>query len=536
MFHLLHRESKTLVGAAFLIGFLSFGSRIIGLVRDRILAGIFGAGNTLDIYYAAFKFPDLIFNLFILGALSASFIPLFCHYLKRDGVASKQAWEFTNTVLHALVILFAFISLLFSIFAQPLAAIVAPGFPEWKQVATADFLRILLLAQFFLGISMVFGSVLQGLKRFFLYSLAPIFYNIGIIFGAVVMVNWLGEKGLVWGVVFGSVLHLVIQLYGVYHAGYRYEWSLRWTKDLGEVLRLMFPRVLSLGITQINFIAMTVIGSYLTVGSLTILTFAYNIQFFPIGIIGIAYAVAAFPSLCRCVQEKNTQEFIHIFSATVRQMLFFLIPMMIVFLLLRAQIVRVVVGAGLFDWEATILTADTLAFFALSFFAQGLVFLFARAYFALHDTMTPFIAGLVSASINIIASLYFSSLMGVVGFGIAFSLSSIIQLILLWAPLRGRMGSLQEFLILRSLFIITTAGMLSALVIQLLKPISVAWFPLETFFGVLFQGLFAGGIGLFVYGFVAWYLGSPEMRDFLGVLQKKIGKKFIPSESISIDG
>jgi len=122
------------------------------------------------------------------------------------------------------------------------------------------------------------------------------------------------------------------------------------------------------------------------------------------------------------------------------------------------------------------------------------------------------------------------------GFGIAFSLASIIQLILLWAPLHGRLGSLQEFAILRSLFVMTTAGMLSALVIQLLKPISVTWFSLDTFFGVLFQGLFAGGIGLLVYGFVAWYLGSPEMRDFLGALQKKIGKKFIPSEPISIDG
>src|SRR3990167_1998276 len=204
MFHLLHRESKTLVGAAFLIGFLSFGSRIIGLVRDRILAGVFGAGNTLDIYYAAFKFPDLIFNLFVLGALSASFIPLFCQYLKRDGVASKQAWEFTNTVLHVLAILFASLSFFFSFFAEPLASFIAPGFPQWKQLATAHFLQVLLLAQFFLGISMVFGSVLQGLKRFFLYSLAPILYNLGIIFGALVFVDRLGEIGLAWGVVLGS--------------------------------------------------------------------------------------------------------------------------------------------------------------------------------------------------------------------------------------------------------------------------------------------------------------------------------------------
>lgn len=535
MFHFLHQESKTMVGAAFLVGVLSFGSRFIGLIRDRILAGTFGAGNTLDIYYAAFKFPDLLFQLVVVGALSASFIPLFLKQGKHGGAPTKKAWDFTNSVLHFLGMCLIFFCLLCLLFSNPLAQVIAPGFPEWKQTLVAQFLRVLLLAQFFLGISMVFGSVLQGMKRFYLYALAPILYNFGIIFGALFFVPWFGIQGLVWGVVLGAVLHFLLQGYGVWKAGYRYQKIFEFSEDLKLLLRLMGPRLLSLGISQINFLIMTVIASGLVLGSVTILNFAYNIQFFPIGVIGVAYAIAAFPSLCESAQEKETKQFVDIFSTAVRHMLFFLVPMMIIFLLLRAQIVRVVFGAGIFDWQATILTADTLAFFVLSFFAQGLVFLFTRAYFAFADTMTPLIIGVMSTIINIFASLYFTSVLGVVGFGLAFSLSSVVQLVLLWAPLRGRLGSLQESFLLRSLFIMTTAGMLSALVIQFLKPIAVHFFSLESFFGVLFQGIFCGGFGLLVYGLVSWYLHSPEMNDFIRIFHKKVIKRIVPPESISLD-
>jgi len=201
--------------------------------------------------------------------------------------------------------------------------------------------------------------------------------------------------------------------------------------------------------------------------------------------------------------------------------------------LLRAQIVRVVVGAGLFDWQATILTADTLAFFTLSFFAQAIIFIQHRLYFALQDTVTPFVIGIVSTVVNILSSFYFIDQIGVIGFGAAYSLSSILQMILLWNPLRTRIGSLGGFALLRSLFIMTSAGLACAVVIQFLKPVATHIFSLQTFFGVLFQGIFSGGIGIIVYVFVSWILKSPELNESLSVLHRRFFRKVKPTEVIT---
>jgi putative peptidoglycan lipid II flippase len=530
-----HNESKTIAGAAVLIGVLSFCSRMMGLIRDRILAGAFGAGDTLDIYYAAFKIPDFLFNLIVIGALSASFIPLFVKfYYRPDG--KEYAWRLTNNVLNLIGCMVLVGTVVLFFLREPLSAWIAPGFSLGKQHMVAHWTGIMLLAQVFLAASVVFGSALQGMKRFFLYALAPIFYNIGIIVGALWLTRLFGPIGLAWGVALGAFFHFSIQIYGVLAAGYRYIWTFEWRdQSVQEIFRLMGPRLLGLAVAQVNVVLMTVIASWLLPGSLTILNFAYNIQFFPVGIIGIAYAVAVFPVLSDHAEQRHPERFVSAFSASVRQTLFLIVPMMFVFLILRAQIVRVVVGAGKFGWSETIQTANTLAFFALSFFSQSIVYLLARAYFALRDTMTPFIIGLATAVINLLASLYFTQWLGVPGFGAAFTLSSVINMALLWVPLRARMGNLDVWRILSSLYIITTAGVIAALVMQILKPLTVLLVPLNTFFGVFLQGAIAGGIGLLVYAGIAWILKSPEMRDLTVSIQKKLFRKSSPEEPISSD-
>jgi putative peptidoglycan lipid II flippase len=535
MFGLLNSESKTIAGAAMLVGVLSLLSRVVGFIRDRILAGEFGAGDTLDIYYAAFRVPDALFTLLVVGALSASFIPLFTKHFHR--VAGKtDAWKLTNNTLNILGTAMALVSIILFVFADPLSELVAPGFNTLKQRSVADFTRVMLLAELLLMGSVVFGSVLQGLRRFFLYALAPIFYNIGIIVGALWLSDILGPIGLAWGVVLGAFLHLLVQLYGVLEAGYQYRWTFDWkNRDVREVIALMGPRVLGLAVSQINVILMTIIASGLAVGSVTVLTFAFNIQFLPIGIVGVSFAVAAFPILCEHAERKETERFISTFSLSVRQILFFIVPLTLLFLILRAQIVRVVVGAGKFGWEETILTADTLAFFTLSFFAQALVFLFARAYFALHDTMTPLVAGLVAATVNLLGSLYFSREAGVVGLALAFSISSIVNLILLWVPLRNRLGSLGELSIVQSLYVFTSAGLVSGAVMQLLKPVVVSVISLDTFFGVLSQGLIAGGAGLVAYGAICASLRNREMLDFSVSVRRRLFKKYQPEETVQTE-
>lgn len=533
---LVNSESKTLVGAAMIVGVLSFVSRIIGLIRDRILAGEFGAGDILDAYYAAFKLPDLLFGLIVIGSLSASFIPLFTKYYAHR-ISRERAWELTNNTLHFVLGGMGILSILMIIFAEPLASVIAPGFKGFKMQMVVDFMRVMFLAQILLSASLVFGSALQGMKRFFLYSLAPILYNVGIIFGAVYLVDAMGSPlGLAWGVVLGAALHLLIQLYGAQKAGYRYAWRFN-TKDedTKTIIRLAGPRMLGVAVSQINIVIFTVIASTLAVGSVTIFQFAYNIQFFPVGIIGIAYAIAAFPSFSEHLSKNDTKGFIEVFSASVRQILFFIVPLMMLFLVVRAQIVRVIVGAGEFDWPATILTADTLAFFALSFVPQALVFLFARAFFALHDTITPFVAGLVAAVVGLISALWLTEEFGVIGLGLAYTLAATVNLVLLWSPLRQRIGRLDGSRILQSFFKIMIAALPAAVIMQLLKPPAAELIATDTFVGIFLQGFIAGGVGLIVYFLIAWLVRSEELHMALAGLRRKVIKKTQLEETVNTE-
>ena len=535
MLKLLNAESKTVISGAAIVAFLSLASRFVGLIRDRLLAGQFGAGNTLDVYYAAFKLPDLFFNLIVVGALSASFIPLFTkHYFNEESRA--KAWHITNNVLHLVLGGMIVVSIAMFAFARPLATLIAPGFSPDKQVAVAAFTRVMLLAEILLSASMIFGSVLQGLRRFFLSSLAPIFYNVGIIVGALWLVKLLGPIGLAWGVVLGAFLHLIIQVIGAYAVGWRHKWVFN-TRDADsrEILKLMGPRVIGIGTAQINFVIFTIIASTLAVGSVTLFQFAYNIQYFPVGIIGVSYAIAAFPAFAETLGKNNKKEFVDVFSSTIRQLLFLLAPCTILFLLLRAQIVRVVVGAGQFTWAETITTANILACFTVSFIAQTLTMVLTRAFYALRDTSTPLVIAVATDVLALVAALWLKPGFGVIGLGIAFSLSALAESSLLWVALRQRTGTLGERSMAKSCWVIFIASLACGVVIQLFKPLVVAWLPLTNFLNVFLGGLLVGTLGLAAYLGISILLGSPELKALHASIRRKLLAKAKTTEAVTAD-
>ncbi len=371
--YLLTKKINSITIAATLVGLSSLLSRVLGFLRDRILAGQFGAGHDLDIYYAAFRIPDLMFNLLVLGALSAGFIPILTGLIKDSNCgkkdnSNKEAWILSSNILNLLVITLFVISALGAIFAPYLMKVVTPGFSPENQMLTANVTRIMFLSPIFLGISSVLGGILQSFKRFFIYSLAPIMYNIGIILGALFLAPIWGVYGLAWGVVLGAFLHMGIQLPMAFKIGYRYRPIINLkSKYIRKIGIMMVPRTLTLGISQINLLVITIIASTLAGGSITVFNFANNLHFFPVGVFGISFAIAAFPSLSGVA--FNRPKLIANFSSTVRQILFFVVPSTVFLLTLRAQIVRVVLGAGKFDWEDTVLTIHTLSFFAIGLFA-----------------------------------------------------------------------------------------------------------------------------------------------------------------------
>ena len=529
MFKVFNGKIKNVTVAAIIVGGAGFVSRLLGVIRDRILAGEFGAGDMLDIYYAAFRVPDLVFNLLVLGALSAGFIPIFSRYLKKkdqeNEKISKEALHLVNSLFSVVAVCLIILCSILAFLSPWLVPLITPGFGSEKMELTIAMTRLMFLSPIFLGISSIFGGILQSFRRFFVYSLAPIMYNIGIIIGALFFVPVWGIYGLAYGVVLGTILHLLIQVPTAILLGWRFEWL--WDiyhKGLRLIGKLMVPRTLALAITQINLLVITIIASTLSNGSISVFNLANNLQSFPIGIFGISYAIAVFPLLSDFANQNKKGELIKSFSSTLRQILFFIVPISILFLLLRAQIVRVILGSGNFDWSDTIRTADALAFFSFSLFAQATIPLLARVFYAFQNTFYPFVIGLVSALVNILASLVFAPLYGVAGLALAFSLASIVNFILLWVALRIKIGDLDEASILNSLFKMSIAAFAMAPIVQLTKGFIAPMVDMERFWGIFLQGFIAGIIGLGIYFLVGLLLRSPEMIAFKEALVKKLFK------------
>ncbi len=535
MLKIFNSQSKSITGAAIIISASTLVSRLVGLLRDRIFAHYFGAGPVMDAYYAAFKIPDLVYNLLIVGALSAGFIPAFTK-LFNNSEDKSAAWKLANNVLNITAICLGVLGALGIIFTPFLAPLIAPGFSSSSQQLVINFTRIMFGSTILLGLSMVIGGVLQSLRAFFLYSLAPIFYNVGIIIGATVLVPLWGINGLAWGVVLGAFLHFSLQTYSAYANGYRWKWYLNWKdRETRLVGKLMVPRTLGLAISQLNLVIITILASLLPVGSVAIFNFANNLQAVPVGIIGIPFALAVFPVLSMAASQNNTEEFIKNLSSTIRQILFLIIPCSILLMLLRAQIVRVVLGSGKFDWTATINTADTLALFALSLFAQALIPVIARAFYALANTKTPFIIGVISELSSIIAGLILMRPLGVAGLALAFSAGSILNFAILTIALRNKLKSIDGEKILSSFFRIILAAIPMALVIQFAKYPLASIFDQTHFFGILGQGAVASLAGLAIYLLICYLLKVPELMQIKNSLARRwLQTKNLPvTESIS---
>lgn len=525
---LFNSQAKTITSAAIILGAASLVSRLLGVLRDRVLAGEFGAGSELDIYYAAFRIPDLVFNLLVLGALSAGFIPIFASYIKNK----KKSWELVNVMLNVMFFAVILISLLLIVLAPWLSKIIAPGFTKSQLVLTTTLTRIMLLSPIFLGISGIFGSVLQSYKRFFLYSLAPILYNIGIIIGALFFTKNLGITGLAWGVVLGACMHMLIQMIAVISLGYRYRFSFDINhKGLRQIFKMMVPRALGLVITQINLLVITIIGSTLAVGSITVFNLASNIQSFPLGLFGVSFAIAVFPTLSELTKKKN--KFIETFSLTVRQILYLIIPASVLLIILRAQIVRVILGTGRFDWQDTVLTLETLSYFAISLFAQALILVFARAFYAYNDSKTPFYTGLVSAFVNIVLAMMLIDQFGVAGLALAFSISTILNFVLLALLLHYKLGKLDGGKISMSVGKIIVATFMLSLVAQATKIYVGNVGGTTTFLDVAFQGLAASITGIVTYIAISWLLKSEELQIFVNSFKKKFIKKAVIIQEIT---
>lgn len=440
---LLNKKSNSILSAAAIIGCSFFASALLGLLRNRLLASRFFGGQEalLDVYFAAFVVPDTVFQLFIVGALSASFIPFFQESQQKS---QEDAGWLTQSVLSLTFFILAVFSIFVFIFAYPISSLIT-HFPHEQLLIMANLVKIMSLAQIIFAASSVFTGVLQAEQKFLIPSLAPLLYNIGTIFGVYFFSHTYGIYSAAIGVVFGALMHCLVQVPAVVRSGIRPKIIFfNFHPNLGQMLRLMPGRTLSLSLDQIQRWVSVNLSSLLLPGSLSMYTFARQLYILPVTLFGVSLSQAAFPSLAKDALLEDKSVFKHTLAKSLLQIFFFSLPAAVLILVLRIPLVRITFGAKSFPWDATLDTGLALALLSVSIPALAVTHTLTRALHALKDTKTPLISGFISVCFySYLAYVLVKRFdMGIVGLSLALSISNLLDFAITYILLAKKIGSL----------------------------------------------------------------------------------------------
>lgn len=498
-----------IVRAAGLVMALFVVSRALGLLREVVISHQFGTSGDLDAYLAAFRLPDILFQLVAGGALASAFIPTFSSYLAhgQERAGRRMASAVINLVLLLTMVLAVLAALLAPLLVR---TVIAPGFDADRQALTVNLMRAMLVTPVIFGVSGLIMGILNAYQHFLLPAMAPIFYNLGIIAGAAVLAPSEGVYGLALGVVAGALGHLAVQVPGLVRYNYR------WTATLGlrnpgvrEVGRLMVPRMVGLAAVQINFLVNTILASNLVAGSLSAINYAWLLMLLPQGVFAQAVATAAFPTFSTQAAKGQRAEMRNTLAATLRAILYLALPATVGLILLSRVLVELLFQHGAFTETSTEMVAWALALFAFGLPAHSVVEIVVRAFYAMHDTKTPVVVGVGAMALNIVLSLAFIALFQVVGWmplgGLALSntLATTVEMAILLILLRQRLNGLEGRQMLRSVVRIGLASAAMGLAVALLSHVlsgSSIWL----------SSLLAIGAGLVVYTGSSLALGAPE--------------------------
>jgi putative peptidoglycan lipid II flippase len=540
----LNKEFHGVNEAALLLGGFAFLSQLLGLIRDRTLAHVVGAGPVLDVYYAAFRIPDFLYISIASLASITVLMPFLMDKINSDSDGVNKARTFINSVFSVYMLFMVIMSVLVAIFMPYIAKYIAPGFSEVQLHSLVTTSRIMLLSPIFIGLSNLIGTITQLFRNFFIFSLSPVFYNVGILLGIIFLYPLYGVYGLAYGVIIGAILHLSIQIPTVIRHGFFPKFTSRiiW-KEILHVVKVSAPRTFTLSCNSLAFMVLIAMASTLKAGSISLFTFSYNLQSVPVGIIGISYSVAAFPILVKSFSMKDMDNFISHITAAARQIIFWSLPVIALLIVLRAQIVRVILGSNTFSWADTRLTAAAVALFIISLASQSLVLLFVRGYYAAGNTKKPLFVNVFSSVMVIVFSyilIYiFGTFPGVLSYleillrvydvpgtimlalPLAYALGSLLNFFLIWILfkkdfLRGTSSHLEKTFI-QSMTAALVMGVVAYVALGVFDDI----FTISTGKGIFFQGLFSGLIGISFGVFTLAIMKNKELADLAKALSHK---------------
>lgn len=432
-------RQRDILSSTIILAIMTVLSRFFGFLRYRILTAFFSK-EELDLFFAAFRIPDFIFEVLISGALASAFIPIFIKYQKDKTLLQRKI----SSIINLLMIGLFFIIFLIFIFADYLISFITPGFSKKDTFLITNFSRIILFAQLpFLVAGSILSGIAQANKIFLITAIAPIVYNLMVIIFTFVFASRFWLFAPLGGVIVGGVLFFLVQLPLLFITEFRYFFGVLEKKAIKEFVQLFLPRVFSVITTQIDLTVDLILSSFLGKGSYTIFFFAQHLQLFPVALIGISMGQAALPYLSSLFEEKKIEEIKKILIESILQIFFLTIPISFFFVFARTPIIRLFFGGEKFDWEGTVKTAYTLSFFALSLPFHSIFYLVVRAFYAICDTKTPFFVNLFSVIINISLSLFFVFVLKLpiwslaISFSVAIFLNTFLLLIFYYKKISG---------------------------------------------------------------------------------------------------
>jgi len=518
-------ENSRVVKAAGVVGTATLLSRILGFIRDAVIAWYFGAGFSSDAFIAAFRIPNLLRRLFAEGSMSSAFIPVFTDLIVNNGRC--EAFNMARSAFRLLSLMLIFIAAGGILLAPLIVRFIAPGFGAEKLLLTVALTRLMFPYIIFIGMVALCMGILNVLGNFATPALAPALLNIAIIGSVLFIAPSLPTPviGLALGVLIGGALQLALQLPALVRKGFRFwEKAQLMHPGLKRVGLLIPPVILGGAVYQINIVVGTLLGSLLPEGSVTYLYFADRLVQFPLGIFAIAAATAVLPSLSRQAAARQIYELRNTFALALRLVFFISIPAMVGLIVLREPIVALLFKRGEFDAAATQLTAQALLYYGLGLWAFSAVKIVTATFFALQDTRTPVIIAVISIAANIVLGVVLMKPFGHGGLALATSLASIVNLVLLVRALRNKLGSLGW----RSIALSACRTLLSSVAMGLaVWATSRAILPVEneTLSGLLMGVAASIAVGLCIFGIMSHVIKSQELNYVLVEVRKGIGRK-----------
>lgn len=536
------KQQSNILSAAFVIMATIVFSQILGLLRQRLLVSIFGASNILGVYLASTRLPDFLFQLIIAGALSSAFIPVFSDYLAKN--KAHEANKVASTFLAVSLVVFALFSLILFVFAREFSSLMAPGFSSSQLTLMASLTRIVIFGEMFFIVGSFFSAVLQSHNHFFIPGIASALYNFGIIVGILLFSRFVGIYSAAYGVVLGAFIFFITQIPLIRKVGFSFipTLSLDFIRSSGvsDIIKMIWPRTLSIAVFQFGTIVTVTLVSFLQDPgrNYVIFDYAQTLAFAPVALLGQSIAQAAFPVLSK--EKDNLSAFKTTFITSFNQMLYLVLPVSVLFLVLRIPIVRLVFGAAQFDWAATVSTGRTLAFFSISIFAQALIYLVARGFYALHDTKIPLIVGTFSTFLMILMGALFVFVyhFGVETIAFAFSVSNILNLIIMFVLLDIKVGGFEKHHLIMTVSKIFISSVCTAFALYIpIKLLDQLVFDTTRTINLILLTGISSFIGLCIYLFLTWLFDVKEATMFI-LMFKKIGdwRQILRTSDETIDG